>query len=84
MEESLLQLFATNWPAILIMAIMILWFTKQIDKKDLQNQANLDRFINLIEKTNAVMDKVIADISSHNLLLRDTCSDIKELNKKKR
>lgn len=34
------------------------YFMNQIDRKDQQNQANLDRFISLVEKTNEVIAKV--------------------------
>ena len=34
------------------------YFMNQIDRKDQQNQANLGRFISLVEKTNEVIAKV--------------------------
>lgn len=77
MELSLLQSFAQYWPAVLIMAMMIYWFTKQIDKKDLQNQANLDRFIMITEKYSVLTEKIANSLDGHIQKLNEIHDDIK-------
>jgi len=44
--------------AILVVGgyFMIRYFMQEIQRKDAQNQANLDRFISLVEKTNLMME----------------------------
>lgn len=65
MELQILQSFAQYWPAVLIMAVMIFWFTKQIDKKDIQNQWNLDKFIAISEKYSALTERVAVSLDAH-------------------
>lgn len=71
MEESVMQFILGQWPAIVVLAIwgyfMVRYFMWVVEKKDEQNQANLERFISLVEKSNDVMDKsnlVIAKVSN--------------------
>lgn len=58
------------------MAVMIYWFTKHIDKKDIQNQlnldkkdtqnqANLDRFIVISEKYSNLTERIAASLDRH-------------------
>ena len=65
------------------MAIMLFWFTRQIDKKDLQNQANLDRFITVTEKYSNLSEKVSNSLDSHIDKLREIHEDIKIIKNKK-
>lgn len=77
MELSLLQSFAQYWPAVLIMAMMIYWFTKQTDKKDLQNQSNLDRFIMITEKYSILTEKIANSLDGNIQKLNEIHDDIK-------
>ncbi len=65
MEVQIIQSFAQYWPAVFIMAIMIYWFTRQIDKKDSQNQGNLDKFIAISEKYSSLTERVALSLDAH-------------------
>lgn len=52
---------------------------QQIDKKDTQNQSNLDKFISLVEKSNEVMSKVGTSLDTIHPKLNDMHEDIKSL-----
>jgi hypothetical protein len=63
MQEALLQFITSQWPSVAILAIgwyfMVKYFMAQIDKKDQQNQSNLDRYILLSEKMVSLTEKNI-------------------------
>ena len=65
MESQIIESFSQYWPAILIMAIMIYWFTRQIDRKDIQNQWNLDKFIAISEKYSTLTERVALSLDAH-------------------
>lgn len=86
MEALLWEILKSSWPMV---AIVVLWgysmskyFMNQIDKKDQQNQGNLDRFITLVEKSNEVMSKVGNSLDSISPKLHDMHEDIKYLKTK--
>lgn len=85
MENTLIQFFTTQWPAIAILSIwgyfLVKYFMWQLEKKDTQNQANLDRFIGLVEKTNEFMSKQIQAFDGIHPKLNDIHEDIKSLKK---
>lgn len=85
MENTLIQFFTTQWPAIAILSIwgyfLVKYFMAQLEKKDTQNQANLDRFIGLVEKTNEFMSKQIQSFDGIHPKLNDIHEDIKSLKK---
>lgn len=61
MQEVLVNFATTQAPAIAILSIgwyfLVKYFMGQINEKDKQNQANLDRYITLTEKNMEVMGK---------------------------
>ena len=65
MESQIIESFSQYWPAVLIMAIMIYWFTRQIDRKDIQNQWNLDKFIAISEKYSTLTERVALSLDAH-------------------
>lgn len=83
MEQLLQEVLKSSWPMV---AIVVLWgyflskyFMQQIDKKDTQNQSNLDKFISLVEKSNEVMSKVGTSLDTIHPKLNDMHEDIKSL-----
>lgn len=77
------------------MAVMIYWFSRQLEKKDAINQANIDKFIEitkqysiLSEKVSAHLDMNIAKLGEHHLAttskLEEIHADIKLFQPKRR
>ena len=81
MEDLLKTLVQSSWPTVWIMIIgyyfMSNYFMKQIEKKDEQNQENLNKFINLTEKAIQTM----SDIWELKPILYEMHDDIKSLRK---
>lgn len=88
MEESLQNFLFTQWPAVVVLAVgwylMVRYFMGVVDKKDMQNQSNLDRFIGLVEKSNDFMGKQIQAIEGVHPKLTEMHNDIKEIKNKPR
>lgn len=86
MPESLITFFTTQWPAIAVLAFWGFFMTKYfmwvVDKKDQQNQANLDRFILLVEKTNDFMSKQVQAMDWLHPKLEEMHKDIKNISAK--
>lgn len=87
MEESLQNFLFTQWPAVVVLAVgwylMVRYFMGVVDKKDTQNQSNLDKFIGLVDKTHEFMSKQIQSIEGISPKLSDMHNDIKEIKNRK-
>ncbi len=96
MENTLIQFFTTQWPAIAILSIgwyfLVKYFMGQIDKKDAlyredmtrkdsQNQANTEKFIALVERVGDVIGKFSLSIDGIHPKLNEMHEDIKSLKK---
>lgn len=96
MENTLVQFFTTQWPAIAILSIwgyfLVKYFMWQIDKKDIQyqqymekkdqqNQDNTDKFIALVEKVSDVIGKFSTSLDGIHPKLNEMREDIKSLRK---
>lgn len=86
MESSLLQYILEQGVAIAVLWIwgyfMIKYFMNEIKRKDDQNQANLDKFIDLVKEGNLINTKIFEALD--NTIpnkLNDIHSDIKILHK---
>jgi len=83
MENTLIQFFTTQWPAIGILSIwwyfLVKYFMTQLDKKDWQNQLNLDKFIALHEKTMDAIGKFSTSIDYIHPKLNEIHDDIKAI-----
>lgn len=83
MEQTVINYLLQQGVAIVILAIGLYYMTKyfmgQIDKKDQQNQTNLDRFISLVEKSNEFMSKQINAVEGIHPKLEDIHNDIKAM-----
>lgn len=80
MEQALIGLLSSSWPTVWLIVVwwyyMAKYFMGQIDKKDTQNQSNLDKFVVLHEKTMEV-------IWNLHPKLNDMHEDIRELKNRK-
>lgn len=90
MDLSTIPSFAQYGPAILIMALMIFWLTRQNDKEKEQNQENLNRFIlvterysTLTEKVSSSLDNYVLEMRQHSQKLGEIHDDIKIIKAKK-
>lgn len=86
MEQLISDIVKSSWPMVGLVVVgwyfMSKYFMNQIDRKDQQNQANLDRFISLVEKTNEVIAKVWGSLDSITPKLHDIHEDIKLMKNK--
>lgn len=92
MENTLIQFFTTQWPAIAILSIwgyfLVKYFMWQLEKKDSLNQENLKMFMDLV-KENITINVWVNDTlkSIQNILenihpkLNEMHDDIKSLKK---
>lgn len=87
MENTLVQFFTTQWPAIAILSIwgyfLVKYFMSQLEKKDWQNQCNLDRYIGLSEKTMEIMQKFSNSLDWLHPKLNEIHEDIREIKNRK-
>lgn len=85
MENTLIQFFTTQWPAIAILSIwgyfLVKYFMSQLERKDAQNQANTDKFISLVEKVSDVIWKFSTSLDGIHPKLNEMHEDIKSLRK---
>lgn len=92
MENTLIQFFTTQWPAIAILSIwgyfLVKYFMSQLERKDTQNQENLKMFMWLVKDNitvNAGVNDTLKNI--HDILqnihpkLNEIHDDIKSLRK---
>jgi hypothetical protein len=72
--------------AILVVGgyFMLRYFMQTLDKKDVQNQANLDRFIGLVENTNNMIGTLTTEIKSHGQKLQEISDDVRSSRTKTR
>lgn len=71
-ETTFFQQLADHWISILIMAGILYWFVKQMEKKDKINQENTEKFIqvtkeysSVVSKVNLHLDETIAQMRQH-------------------
>ena len=87
MNEAIIQFLTTQAPAVWVLSLggyfMTKYFMWVVDKKDIQNQANLDRFIGLVEKTNDVISKFSTSLDWIHPKLTEMHEDIKSIKNKK-
>lgn len=87
MEESLQNFLFTQWPTVVVLAVgwyfIVRYFMGVVERKDTQNQSNLDKFIGLVDKTHEFMSKEIQAIDWINPKLSDMHNDIKEIKNRK-
>jgi len=71
--------------AILVVGgyFMIRYFMQEIQRKDAQNQANLDRFISLVEKTNHMMESFRTELGWYWVKLQEVHDEVKSLKNKR-
>lgn len=86
MNEAIIEFLTTQAPAVWVLALgwyfMVKYFMNIVDKKDIQNQANLDRFISLVEKTNDVIGKFSNSLDGIHPKLHEIHEDIKSIKNK--
>ena len=78
MELSLMQEFAKYGSTILIMAIMIYYFMRTVEKKEANNQENLMLFINMQKESNAIHTKTGDILNTMLMKLNEVHSDVKD------
>lgn len=87
MEESLQNFLFTQWPTVVVLAVgwyfIVRYFMGVVERKDIQNQDNLNRFIGLVEKSNDFMSRQIQAIEGISPKLSDMHNDIKEIKNRK-
>lgn len=87
MEQALITLLQSSWTTVWIIVIgvyyMSRYFMYQIDKKDTQNQTNLDKFITLHEKTMEAVSKFSSSIDNLHPKLNEIHEDIKVIKGRK-
>lgn len=87
MEDTLINFATSQWPAIGVLSIwwylMVKYFMWVVDKKDAQNQSNLDRYITLSEKNMEVMSKFSGSLDWLHPKLHEIHEDIKIIKERK-
>lgn len=87
MEQALIGLLSSSWPTVWLIVVwwyyMAKYFMGQIDKKDIQNQTNLDKFIALHEKTMDAVGKFSSSIDNLHPKLNEIHEDIKDIKNRK-
>ena len=63
---------------------IIRYFMQALERKDTQNQANLDRFIGLVENTNTMIGTLTREIKSHGQKLQEISDDVRSSRTKTR
>lgn len=86
-EQSLVNFLFTQWPTVVVLAVgwyfIVRYFMGVVERKDTQNQSNLDKFIGLVDKTHEFMQKQIQSIEGISPKLSDMHNDIKEIKNRK-
>ncbi len=81
MDSNTLKYLADYWVWVFVLGVwgyfMIKYFMNEIKRKDDQNQSNLDKFIQLHEKTMDVVAKFSWSIDSIHPKLNEMHEDIK-------
>jgi len=83
MELSLIQEFAKYGSTILIMAIMIYYFMKTVEKKEEANQNNLMLFIDMQKESNSIHSKTGEALNTVLAKLNEVHTDVKESKSRK-
>ena len=78
MELSLVQEFAKYGSTILIMAIMIYYFMRTVERKETNNQENLMLFIDMQKESNSIHVKTGDILNTMLLKLNEMHSDVKD------
>lgn len=92
MENTLIQFFTTQWPAIAILSIwgyfLVKYFMSQLEKKDSLNQENLKMFMDLVKENitvnvwvNDTLKRIQNILENIHPKLNEMHDDIKSLKK---
>lgn len=81
MDFPVIQEFAKYGSTVLIMAIMIWYFMKTVDKKEKNNQDNLMLFINMQKESNTIHIKTGEILNTMLLKLNEVHTDVKSSKK---
>lgn len=86
MTQELISQLLEKSISVAVLAIggyfIIRYFMQALERKDTQNQANLDRFIGLVENTNTMIGTLTREIKSHGIKLAEVHDDVKILKDK--
>lgn len=81
--EEILKNLAAQGPTVAVMAVMIYYFIKQQEKKETQNQANLERFVDLQKESNVIHSRTGELLNTMLTKLNDMHTDVKNAKCKK-
>jgi uncharacterized protein (UPF0264 family) len=81
--EEILKNIATQGPTVAVMAVMIYYFIKQQDKKETQNQTNLERFVDLQKESNLIHSRTGELLNTMLTKLNDMHTDVRNAKCKK-
>jgi hypothetical protein len=88
MTQELISQLIEKSISVAVLAIggyfIIRYFMQALERKDNQNQANLDRFIGLVENTNTMIGTLTTEIKSHGQKLQDISDDVRNSRTKTR
>lgn len=77
MELTILQQIIGALPNLAVALFMLYYFMKQQDKKEAQNQANLDRYIDLQKESNVIHSKTSDVLNTVVVKLNEMHGDVK-------
>lgn len=83
MELTMVQQLIVAIPNLGVALFMLYHFMKRDEKKEAQNQSNLDRFVDLQKESNTIHSKTSEILNTVVLKLNDMHSDVKNAKCKK-